>query len=114
MSDAPKFVWIDGHGSIDTYDDGSGVIPYVRRDPATLAELPEVQALVAAAYRRAADACKAVATARDDQIKLGAGVPAHEVDVMQQTRWRAGKVQAEILAKTILALIDLPEEAGNE
>ena len=32
MQDAPELIWIDSLGSMDTYDDGSGVICYTRTD----------------------------------------------------------------------------------
>lgn len=54
MSDAPDFIWADPPETLDGMDvwrsDAGGKgIPYVRRDPAVLAALPEVQAMVAAA-----------------------------------------------------------------
>ncbi len=57
MSDAPDFIWAaendygDRHWSPST-PERTQPTPYVRRDPAVLAELPEVQALIAAAVER--------------------------------------------------------------
>jgi hypothetical protein len=64
MSDVPDFIWpLAGwlEAMVDP-DPKHRVVEYVRRDPAVLAELPEVQALVAAAqrqaYRQSADVAK--------------------------------------------------------
>jgi len=49
---APDFIWAEQTDTADqdwrTHDRFGGV-PYIRRDPAVIAALPEVQALVAAA-----------------------------------------------------------------
>jgi len=51
----PDRIWIDRHGgNWSPVDGGTQDIEYIRRDPAVLAALPEVQALIAAAYDAAA------------------------------------------------------------
>ena len=59
----PDRIWIDRHGgNWSPVDGGTQDVEYVRRDPAVLAALPEVQALIAAAYETAAkvvDTCNA-------------------------------------------------------
>ena len=56
-------IWIDRYGGKWSHaDGGTQDVEYVRRDPAVLAALPEVQAMVAAAYEAAAkvvDTCNA-------------------------------------------------------
>jgi hypothetical protein len=64
---APDFIWAvvgymkgaDVRGEFaaeaDVFVPGQKLEPYIRRDPAVIAALPEVQALVAAALERAAD-----------------------------------------------------------
>ena len=48
-------IWIDRHGgNWSPVDGGTQDVEYIRRDPAVLAALPEVQALIAAAYEVAA------------------------------------------------------------
>lgn len=54
---------------------------------------------------RAAGICKASAQEREHQIHVGKGVPAHAVNIPQQMRWTAEKLQAEKLADAILAAI---------
>jgi hypothetical protein len=49
----PNFIWLHVR-EMDAYlDEGDGDTPYVRRDPAVLAKLPETKALTAAALQRA-------------------------------------------------------------
>ena len=59
----PDRIWIDRHGgNWSPVDGGTQDVEYIRRDPAVLAALPEVQALIAAAYEVAAkvvDTCNA-------------------------------------------------------
>ena len=59
----PDRIWIDRHGgNWSPMDGGTQDIEYIRRDPAVLAALPEVQAMIAAAYEAAAkvvDTCNA-------------------------------------------------------
>lgn len=51
----PDRIWIDRHGgNWSPVDGGTQDTEYIRRDPAVLAALPEVQALIAAAYEAAA------------------------------------------------------------
>ena len=51
----PDRIWIDRHGgNWSPVDGGTQDVEYIRRDPAVLAALPEVQALIAAAYEAAA------------------------------------------------------------
>ncbi len=51
----PDRIWIDRHGgNWSPVDGGTQDVDYIRRDPAVLAALPEVQALIAAAYEVAA------------------------------------------------------------
>ena len=51
----PDRIWIDRHGgNWSPVDGGTQDIEYIRRDPAVLAALPEVQAMIAAAYEVAA------------------------------------------------------------
>ena len=51
----PDRIWIDRHGgNWSPVDGGTQDVEYIRRDPAVLAALPEVQALIAAAYDVAA------------------------------------------------------------
>lgn len=51
----PDRIWIDRHGgNWSPVDGGTQDVEYIRRDPAVLAALPEVQAMVAAAYEVAA------------------------------------------------------------
>lgn len=57
---APDFIWVDFFEEPtsawcgDAFSTDSGDVAYVRRDPAVLAELPEVKAMIAAAVERAA------------------------------------------------------------
>ena len=104
MSDAPKFMWIDwreANRHFAAFDEPPSpdwpdcTVAVVRRDPATLAEMPEVQAMVAAAYQRAADAIK-------DEFK----VTAHEIDGM--TVYGCEVATPASCYKTILDLIDQP------
>ena len=47
----PDRIWIDRHGgNWSPVDGGTQDVEYIRRDPAVLAALPEVQAMIAAAY----------------------------------------------------------------
>jgi len=59
----PDRIWIDRHGgNWSPVDGGTQDVEYIRRDPAVLASLPEVQALIAAAFEAAAkvvDTCNA-------------------------------------------------------
>ena len=59
----PDRIWIDRHGgNWSPVDGGTQDVEYTRRDPAVLAALPEVQALIAAAIDVAAqvvDTCNA-------------------------------------------------------
>lgn len=55
--------------------------------------------------RKAAEICSDVANDREQQIQAGKNVPAHSVDVPQQMRWSAGKLQAQQLSDAILAAI---------
>ena len=59
----PDRIWIDRHGgNWSPVDGGTQDVEYIRRDPAVLAALPEVQAMIAAAYEVAAkvvDTCNA-------------------------------------------------------
>ena len=51
----PDRIWIDRHGgNWSPVDGGTQDVEYIRRDPAVLAALPEVQAMIAAAYEVAA------------------------------------------------------------
>lgn len=51
----PDRIWIDRHGgNWSPVDGGTQDVEYTRRDPAALAALPEVQAMIAAAYEAAA------------------------------------------------------------
>ncbi len=51
----PDRIWIDRHGgNWSPVDGGTQDVEYIRRDPAVLAALPEVQALIAAAIETAA------------------------------------------------------------
>ena len=53
----PDHIWIDRYGGKWSHaDGGTQDVEYIRRDPAVLAALPEVQALIAAAYEVAASA----------------------------------------------------------
>ena len=50
----PDRIWIDRHGgNWSPVDGGTQDVEYTRRDPAVLAALPEVQAMIAAAYEAA-------------------------------------------------------------
>ena len=59
----PDRIWIDRYGGKWSHaDGGTQDVEYIRRDPAVLAALPEMQALIAAAYEAAAkvvDTCNA-------------------------------------------------------
>lgn len=56
----PDRIWIDRHGgNWSPMDGGTQDIEYIRRDPAVIAALPEVRALIAAAYEVAARLCDA-------------------------------------------------------
>ena len=59
MQDAPERIWIDSLGSMDTYDDGSGVIGYTRTD-LCITEA-ECQRRIDAAVLAEREACAAVA-----------------------------------------------------
>ena len=51
----PDRIWIDRYGGKWSHaDGGTQDVEYIRRDPAVLAALPEVQAMIAAAYEVAA------------------------------------------------------------
>ena len=92
---APDFISIPE----DEFDPDCRETSYIRRDPAVLAALPEVQALVAAAVMAAAGLCAKAARYRQEQLDG----PDHGRD--QAVRWTAGKVQAELLETEIRALI---------
>lgn len=64
-------IWIDRHGgNWSPGDGGTQDVEYIRRDPAVLAALPEVQALIAAAYEAAA---QTVATQGDSSATEALG-----------------------------------------
>ncbi len=84
---APDFIWArasDGDAwqrPIAQMTPFPSLQPYVRRDPAVLAELPEVQALIAAAVEGAANLCGKpngpwLASAYDCRAAILASIPA--------------------------------------
>jgi len=78
--DAPERIWIDSLGSMDTYDDGSGVIGYTRTD-LCITEA-ECQRRIDAAVQAERVACAAVAAkhAETGRKKLGASETRQEAD----------------------------------
>lgn len=58
----PDRIWIDRHGgNWSPVDGGAQDVEYIRRDPAVLDALPEVQAMIAAAAERVERAAQIVA-----------------------------------------------------
>ena len=67
----PDRIWIDRYGGKWSHaDGGTQDVEYIRRDPAVLAALPEVQAMIAAAYEVAA---QTVATQGDSSATEALG-----------------------------------------
>ena len=80
----PDRIWIDRHGgNWSPMDGGTQDIEYIRRDPAVLAALPEVQALIAAAYEVAERNLRAYCVSQvfketlTEQLCSAIGTPAH-------------------------------------
>lgn len=102
----PDRIWIDSRGAALGGNWGAeggfchltGGTEYIRRDPATLAALPEVQALIAGAFDAAARLCWAQVKRRAEQVNSA------EEGSTQRARWIAGRIQAEELAKAIEAM----------
>jgi len=64
--------------------------------------------------RKAAEICADIAKEQEQKIQVGKNVPAHAVDVPQQMRWSAGKLQAEQLAEAILAALEVQPDPRDE
>ena len=80
----PDRIWIDRHGgNWSPMDGGTQDIEYIRRDPAVLAALPEVQAMIAAAYEVAERNLRAYCVSQvfketlTEQLCSAIGTPAH-------------------------------------
>ena len=115
MSEMPKRIWAGLAGGThywvsDEYAARSFefTTEYIRRDPAVLAALPEVQALIAGAYEAAARLCWAQVKRRAEQATSA------EDGSVQQARWIAGRIQAEELAKAMEALIPADALAARD
>ena len=125
----PERIWIDRHGgNWSPVDGGTQDVEYVRRDTAVLAALPEVQALIAAAYEVAErnlraycvsqvfketlteQLCSAIGTPADATAALAARDAAMQAKGMREAagiawaledgdRWTRAAAQNAILAR---------------
>jgi len=80
-------------------------IEYVRRDPAVLAALPEVQALIAAAVGVAAGKCDAIAAFRQKQLDDDEDKHWQDQDAIMKRAWKMSISGLEAAATAIRALI---------
>jgi hypothetical protein len=71
---APDFIWAEANGNWWLGGDIEGMPRYVRRDPAVLAELPEVQALLREEREKAVREAAKVAEDRHQQWSDDSGV----------------------------------------
>ena len=110
MSDAPDFIWVTKPPTLLAYGLAhvhkmTNSTEFVRRDPAVLAELPEVKAMLAAAVERAAEIVKRNhhkrAIYKNDYTEILALIPADAKAALDA--YVAGKVR-EALERAFDAL----------